>query len=185
MKKVLILHGTNGKSGDNWFPWLKSQLEAAGREVWVPDLPRAEAPHIRRYNDFILAREDWDFDADTTIVGHSSGAVAALGLLAALPEGIRVAEVVLVGAFKDNLGRNDLDGLFERPLDYGLIKGRASKFTLYHSDDDPFCPLEQAKFLAHVLEGDLILMPGQKHFSVGTDPKYTVFPELSTHLLAG
>ena len=80
MKNALILHGTDGKSTHNWFPWLKSELEGKGWKVWVPDLPEADKPDIERYNTFILS-SDWEFNAQSVIVGHSAGAVEVLGLL--------------------------------------------------------------------------------------------------------
>jgi pimeloyl-ACP methyl ester carboxylesterase len=104
IKKALLLHGTGGDSNCNWFPWLRAELENAGWAVWVPDLPHADKPNIRRYNEYILSNKDWVFDDNTIVVGHSSGAVAALGLLQALPESAKVAKAILVGSFSDTLG---------------------------------------------------------------------------------
>lgn len=111
MKKALLLHGTDGSSVSNWLPWLKDQLESEGWQVWVPDLPQANEPNIKRYNQHIFKNKDWVFDEQTIIIGHSSGAVAALGILQELAEGVKVAETVMVGSFKDDLGWPNLSGL--------------------------------------------------------------------------
>lgn len=36
MRNALILHGTNNTPGDNWYPWLESELTRRGYEVWNP-----------------------------------------------------------------------------------------------------------------------------------------------------
>lgn len=177
MKKALLLHGTDGNSKSNWLSWLKGELEKAGWDMWVPDLPQAHEPNIRRYNEMLLKRQDW-LDGDTYIIGHSSGAVAALGLLEALPEGVVVKRSILVAAFKDDLGWPNLSSLFEEPFDFEKIKQHCKDFLLVHSDDDPYCPLDHAKYFSEQLGGELRVVSGQKHFSTSTDPKYTTFPLL-------
>jgi predicted alpha/beta hydrolase family esterase len=165
MKNALILHGTDASSSANWFPWLKKELESRGYTVWVPDLPHAEKPNIQRYNEFLLANKEWVFNEDTIIVGHSSGAVAILGLLEALPEHVVVNKCFLVGSFKDDLGWESLKDLFLQPFDFEKIKKHAKEFIFIHSDNDPYCPLEHAKYLADKVGGKLILKPGEGHFS--------------------
>ena len=81
MKSALILHGTQGSSKENWFRWLKKELEKKGYKDWLPDLPGAEVPNLKRYNEFIFANKDFEFNSETVLVGHSSGAVACLPLL--------------------------------------------------------------------------------------------------------
>ena len=89
VKNALILHGTDADHTHNWFPWLQKELETLGYELWVPNLPSADHPNIKRYNQFLLNYRgpsgtspiNWKFDEESIIIGHSSGAVEILGLL--------------------------------------------------------------------------------------------------------
>lgn len=178
MKNALVLHGNGANAQTNWFPWLKEELEKRSWKVWIPDLPRAEKPNITRYNDFILSNHAWEFNGESVIIGHSSGSVAILGLLQILPENVTVNTCVLVGSFKDDLGRDDLKELFLQPFDFGKIKQRAKKFIFIHSDNDPHCPLEHAQYLSKQLGGELIVLKGQGHFNLEAGEQYRKFPFL-------
>lgn len=176
MKNVLILHGTNATSQSNWFPWLKEQLEDRDWQVWIPDLPHPEKPSIERYNNVLLSNPEWSYSSETTLIGHSSGAVAALGLLQQLPQGIVVETCILVGVFEGDLGRKDLKDLYRMPFDFDLIKSKSRRFICIHSDNDPNCPFVGAKDLCDKLEGTMIWVKGGGHFNTETDEKYTEFP---------
>lgn len=180
MKNVLILHGTNGHSQHNWFPWLKGELEKKGYQVWVPDLPGADRPNIERYNQFILPK--WRFNEESVMVGHSSGAVAILGLLQELPDNVVIDKAILVAGFVDDLGYDPVKEMFARPFNWEKIKKQARKFIFIHSDDDPNVPSYHGPALKERLGGELVIMPGQKHFSVSTaGEKYREFPELLSY----
>lgn len=183
MKQALLLHGTDGNAQSNWFPWLANELTTAGWRVWVPNLPQAHEPNIARYNKYIFANIPWEFNDQTVIIGHSSGAVETLGLLQELPNDTVIKQAILVGSFKDDLGWPNLGGLFEKPFDFEAIQRHAQSFLFIHSDDDPYCPLDHAKYLSEKLHGKLMVIPGQKHFSVETDEKYIKFPLLAEILL--
>lgn len=185
MRKILLLHGTNGNAKVNWFPWLKNELESDDWKVWTPNLPQASEPNSKRYNDFIFANIPWQLDLETTIVGHSSGSVAAMQLLQALPDNVVVARTILIGAHKDDLGWPNLDGLFDPSLDFEKIRNHSKSFLIIHSDNDPYCPVDHAEYLAEQLHGELKIVPGQKHFSVETNPKYITFPLLKQILERG
>ena len=179
MKNALILHETDGYPTENWFDWLKIQLERNNWKVWVPQLPNCDRPNIEKYNKYLFTNDNWKFDEESIIVGHSSGAVAILGLLQSLPVGKKVDTCYLIGSFRNNLNWDVLDDLFLEPFDFDLIKSKANKFVFIHSDNDPYCPLEHAQFLSEKLGGELVIKPGQFHFSIGTaGDKYKEFPEL-------
>ena len=179
MKNALILHGTNGKSNHNWFPWLKDELELKKWKVWIPNLPKANIPNLKRYSQFLLRNNDWEFNQESYLIGHSSGAMAILGLLQALPKETTVDTCILVGAFKNSLGQKVLEEIFEDPFDFEYIKQRAKKIIFIHSDNDPYCPLDHAEYLSKKLDAELIIKKGQKHFSTSTyGEKYKEFPFL-------
>lgn len=178
MKNALILHGTDADHTTNWFEWLGKELEKEGYKVWIPDLPHSEKPNIQRYNEFILSNKDWIFDEDSIIIGHSSGAVAILGLLQALPKDVVIRKAYLVAAFTDDLGWDSLTELFLSPFDYQVIKTHSHGFTLLHADNDPYCPLWHAETIAKELNGELMVEKGQGHFSASKNPSYTQFPIL-------
>lgn len=186
MKTALILHGTDATPRSNWFPWLKTELEKQDYLVWVADLPGTHRPHMKRYVEMLLSTKfnlggrpkGWQYDENTLIVGHSSGAVAALGLLQALPKDRSVGLCMLIASFQNDLGWDALSGLFEQSFDFNVIRTKAQKFIFIHSDNDPYCPLEHAQYLSRQVEGELIVLPGQGHFNIEINPQYRQFPKL-------
>ena len=50
LKRVFIVHRWGGLATDNWYQWLKTQLEnppaGGGIKVHVPQMPQTDTPHI-------------------------------------------------------------------------------------------------------------------------------------------
>lgn len=178
--KFVILHGTDADHTKHWFPWLKTELEKLGHEVWVPDLPGADRPNIQRYNEF-LTSSGFDFN-NAVIIGHSSGAVAILGLLPALPPDTKINTAILVGAFTKRLSESPswemLRELFDAPFDFEAIKQKADTVIFVHSEDDPISPIDQAEYLCQQTVGEMIRFNGLGHFTTRLDPRFKEFPEL-------
>lgn len=178
--KFVILHGTDADHTSNWFPWLKAELEKRGHEVWVPDLPLAEQPNAQRYTAYLLS-QGWDYD-DNVIIGHSSGSVEILALLSAMPESAKVRAAILVGSFTKRMLEDPnwqmLAELFYEPFNFAHIKERANQFIFVHSEDDPYCPIDQAEELHEKLGGEFVRFHDKGHFSAALDPAFTTFPEL-------
>ena len=179
MKQALILHGTDASPEANWFHWLEDFLADSGYSVWLPQLPDSATPNTKVYNDFLFGNRDFQFNQDTMLVGHSSGAVEILSLLQHLPDGIKVGDVYLVSAFRDGLNWDALEGLFIEPYDYKLIQSKARSITLIHSDTDPYVPFEQAHYLANELDARLLMVAGQGHFNLEQGEEYHRFPLLA------
>ncbi len=178
--KFVILHGTDASHESNWFPWLKNELERQGHEVWVPDLPDSQRPNIHKYNELLL-NNGYDFN-NSVVIGHSSGSVAILGLLETLPHDMRLHTAILVGAFTKRLSESPswemLQELFHEPFNFESINQKANQFIFIHSNDDPYCPIDDARELCEDLSGKFIEFEGMGHFSKKLDPRFEAFPEL-------
>ena len=142
----------------------------AKEEVWLPFL----------INDCLA-------DSNTIIIGHSSGAEAAMRLL----EQTSLLGVVLVSAchtgmatiirrnYHKCLNKNgsmwliDLGiaseaaaGYYNRPWNWELIKSNVGRFGIvqFHSADDPFIPMVEAQHVADSLSSEFHKYDDKSHF---------------------
>lgn len=179
MKQAIILHGLNGFSQENWFPWLKRELEKGKWQVWVPTLPYAEKPSSNRWSDYVLRNAPFALNDQTYLIGHSAGTTAVLALLQKLPKEITVDSCVLVAPLKDDLALPALKELFDTTLDFTKIKQQAKRFVVIQSDDDPYMSVDHGSYIAEQVSGELIIRHGEKHFSTSTvGEAFTKFPFL-------
>jgi len=178
MAKILIIHGEDNTPESNWYMWLKGVLIGQGHQVWLPQLPDSDKPNAKTYNKFLLSNPNFVYDDNTILVGHSSGAVEVLNLLQNLPGDTKIKAAILVGAYRDNLNWDSLEGLFTEPFDFEVIKKHCNKFTFVHSYDDNYAPIEHSQYLAKETNGKLITFKEQAHFTTELGPQYKRFPEL-------
>eukprot|EP01134_Creolimax_fragrantissima_P000120 CFRG0120T1 len=101
-------------------------------------------------------------DENTIVIGHSSGAEAAMRLL----ERQHVLGCVLVSACHSDLGLESerISGYYSRPWQWDSIRGNAKFILQYHSTDDPFIPREQADLVAHEIGSDYTCFEDRSHF---------------------
>lgn len=165
-------------SKGHWYPWIKSEFEKLGYEVWVPDLPNANMPNNREVADLLLG-SGWDFDG-SLVIGHSSGAMQLLYLLQNLDEGVAVSTAVMVSAFDRPVPGMEVQhiGLFSEPYNYDAIQNHAKSRIFIHGVDDPWCPLQGARNLARHTNSEMVEINGGGHFSTSLDARWKEFPEL-------
>ncbi len=189
MKRAVLLHGTDGSPDDLWFPWLRSQLESAGYEVFAPLLPNNHTPNEKTYSNF-LKDSNWDF-SNNVLIGHSSGATTALNLLSTewFP---KVKATVLVGAFlnerllqlssPDWYDTSQFKDLFLEEYDADLLREKSNRFYFVHGSDDPYCDIHDAENLSKDLGGSFITIPNGGHLSASWG--YTELPQIIDQLKA-
>lgn len=177
MKTAIILHGTLGSPDGNWFQWLKKELEERGLTVWLPQLPQAEQPSLRKWQRFVKEQCPFPINEETLIVGHSSGSILALVLAESNME--KIGAIVDVSVFHDNsLQWQPNDQLFDVQFDWTAIRDGVNELLFIHSDNDPYVPLNQAQFVSTNTGAEMIVVPGEGHFNLEQSDKYKQFPKL-------
>ncbi|HEY5695534.1 MAG TPA: alpha/beta fold hydrolase [Candidatus Saccharimonadales bacterium] len=176
--KIIFIHGNGGGTGhDNWFPWCVSELKKQGIEAIAPDFPDPELARAEYWLPFL--KDELRADQNTILVGHSSGAVAAMRHA----ENNKLKGSVLVGACYTDLGDEDekQSGYYSVPWDWAAIKANQDWIIQFASTDDPYIPIEEARFIRDRLQTEYHEFDSQGHF--GEDKKKTEFPELVQLLL--
>jgi uncharacterized protein len=175
MKKAIIVHGSYGSPDENWFPWLKEELEKIGYAVEVPRFP---TPENQSLEPWMGVFKDYKIDRDTILIAHSLGPAFILNLLEIGDK--RVRACFFVSGFIGLLNNSNFDSInktfTDKEFNWERIKNNCKKFYLYHSDNDPYVPLAKAKELKEKLGAKLKIIDKAGHFN--SESGYIKFEEL-------
>ena len=153
MSQVFIIHGAYGSPQENWVPWLKTELEKLGYTVIVPKFPTPEGQTLRNWNQVFESYIN-QITKNTIFVGHSLGPAFILNILEQIDT--KVKACFFVSGFVDLLDNPQFDTInrtfVDKQFSWDKIKKNCSKFFIYHSDNDPYVPMEKANHLASFLE---------------------------------
>ncbi len=171
MANVLIVHGIFGSSKENWFPWLKRELEKLGHSVLVPDFPSPDKPRLKKW---LAKLEEFPgfLDGNSIVVGHSLGVTFLLSVL----EKQKAKAAFFVAGFAQSPGNafdTEMKTFTEREFDWSSIRKNCGSFHIFHSDNDPYVPLEKAELIAENLGTSVIVVKGAGHFNA--EAGYTEF----------
>ena len=173
-QKIIFIPGNGGSTPkDNWFPSVQKELEAHGLKVVAREFPDS---HLARESFWIPFLKDiLKADKNSVLVGHSSGAIAALRYA----EQYEIFGSVLVGAYHTHLGieTEKQSGYFDRPWDWKKIKTNQKWTALFASQDDPWIPIHEPRYLHTKLNCEYHEYKKEGHF--GGDYFKRDFPELS------
>lgn len=163
-KRVFVVHRWDGSPQKDWMPWIKNELEKKGFEVHVPTMPDSENPEFDPWLRE-LTKAVGEPDKDCYFVGHSLGCVTILRFLETIVEKKEVGGIVLVAGFSDNLGYDEINSFFEKPIEWDIIRSHCKRFVAIHSDDDPEVPIKHNQIFVEKLGAESIIEHGKKHFS--------------------
>lgn len=173
MIKIILIHGNGGGTGrDNWFPYVKKQLEEKGFTVVSETMPDNVLARESQWLPFL--RDKLGADEDTILVGHSSGAVAVMRFA----EDNKLYGSILVGASYTDLGDEDerASGYFDHPWQWEKIKANQNWIIQFASTDDPYIPVEEARHIHERLGTEYYEAADEGHY--GEDRQKKSFPEV-------
>ena len=182
MKNAIIFHGTEGYPEENWFPWLKGELEKVDYTVSVPQFP---SPPIipAEIAEWWEVLKDYKIDENSVLIGHSLGGKFLLRILEKLDKPVEQAIFVGTPIGIPPIANNERDNAFtNNDFDWEKIRQNAKSFEVFQSDTDPYVGLENGKVLAEKLGVKLNFIPNAGHFNKPAG--YTEFPQLLKKILS-
>ena len=146
----------------NWYSALANEIRNIPlfSECILRDMPDPDEAYERTWLPFI--RDELGADERTVLIGHSSGAQAAMRLL----ETTKLKGVVLVSACVTDGGLESerISGYYNRPWQWDAIKSNTEWILQYHSSDDPFIGRHEADQVAQHLCTEYTCFDDRSHF---------------------
>ena len=178
MKKAIIIHGAYGSPEENWIPWLKKELEKSGYKVITPKFPTPEGQNLENWRSIFKE----NLDENTILIGHSIGCAFILDILENTNQ--KIDAVYLISAFISSLNNpefDDINNTFYKEFNWGKIKENCPRFTQFHSDNDPYVPIEKAEEVKNKINSELIIIKNAGHFNEAAG--YKKFEELKEKII--
>ena len=183
MRNIFIIHGSNGYPEENWFPWLKSELEKDSViEVTVPQFQIPEEPilgghHYSEWKAKLLEYKD-KINKDTIFVTHSRGCIFIMHALVDL--GIQeIYGLFLVAPWIQyrwyESAEDQVDSFHFNPINWSTLKKIAKHIVIFQSTNDVI-PVEEGEGIATMLKASLELVENAGHLNASAG--YTTFPLL-------
>ena len=160
MLKAILIHGNGGGTADDlWFPAVERGLADLGLEVINRTFPDSVKARARYWLPFI---DELGADENTILIGHSSGAVAAMRYA----ETHRLLGSVLISACHTDLGDpgERASGYYSSPWQWEAIRRNQLWIGQFHSADDPLVPVSEARHVAAKLRCSYFELNGRGHF---------------------
>lgn len=175
MNNAIILHGQSGTPNQYWYPWIAQELQKNTWDVWAPQLPNPDKPILNLQLPFVI--QNGQFNENTVLIGHSSGAALALSVMESMKTKIR--RTILVAGFIQLLSHDEKD-ILKQSYDWELIKKNCDDLIFINSDNDPWGYDDtQGRLLFEKLGGTLIIRHGEGHMgSEVMKQPYNEFPLL-------
>ncbi|MFH1448257.1 MAG: alpha/beta fold hydrolase [Candidatus Micrarchaeota archaeon] len=170
---AILVHGAYGNPEENWFPWLKRELEKLGFNVFVPEFP---TPGNQNLENWLRVFEEYrrHLGPDTILVGHSLGPAFILHVLEKFDRPIWGA--FFVAGFISEIGNPDFDGInrtFYQRTDFSKVKENCRSFFVFYSDNDPYVREEKSMELATSLDVKPMAIKDAGHFNGKNISRFT------------
>ena len=186
MRNIFIIHGSYGHSKENWFPWLKTELEKLGNKVFVPDFP---TPKNKEGHSLDLWLKKFDkykkhINSKTIFIAHSRGCNFVIQLLPRL--NLKIDSLFFVGPFFDYdqwrpTFYKDYDSFQAEPYLWKYVRKLTNYIEIFQSTNDVIT-LSEGQFVADKLNAKINIIKNAGHFNSATDKKFKKFPLLLNNI---
>jgi predicted alpha/beta hydrolase family esterase len=167
MMKAIFLPGNGGGSThDNWFPYVKTELEKVDIQVIAADFPDNYVCKASVWLPFI---EQLGADKETILIGYSTGAIAAMRYA----QDHKILGSVLVAAYYTDMGielEKEAE-YFDTPWEWEKIRRNQQFIIQFHSNNDPIISKDEARFVHEKLHSTYEELDKNGHFWENTFPE--------------
>lgn len=177
-KNYIIMHGTMGSAGENWFPWLKSKIEEKGYNCELKQFPIGLG--IQNYNSWSRVFSEFSINENTTIFAHSSAPIFLVKYLT--ENNKKIKKLVAVSGFNSdgNIAEiNEMNKTFLMPKIKNFENYCKERICIY-SDNDPYLSLESLNGFADEIKATKVIIKGGKHLN--SEAGYTKFEKLLEYI---
>ena len=155
MKRVYLIHGWGGSSNDDWFPWLKKELENRKIDVKVFDMPETDNPKIEQWVKYLEYKID-DIDENTYFIGHSIGCQTIMRYLEKLHRHKKIAGCIFVAPWFDLINLNPDELSIAHPwindkIDFSRVLDHCTNFLSIFSNKTIPLLLGLLKYISKLL----------------------------------
>ncbi|XP_074844545.1 serine hydrolase RBBP9 [Carettochelys insculpta] len=154
-------NGAGNVEKSNWYGWVRKRLgQIPGFQCLLRNMPDPVTARESIWLPFM--ESELRCDGQTIIIGHSSGAAAAMRYA----ETHQVYAIILVSAYTSDLGdENEREsGYFNRPWQWEKIKTNCQRVVQFGSTDDSFLPWSEQQEVADGLNAELHKYTNRGHF---------------------
>ncbi len=182
MKQTIIIHGMPSEEGfknpafpspsnSHWLPWIQKKLVVRNETCQTPEMPK---PYDPIYRDWLEVFEQFEINAEVTLIGHSCGGGFLLRYLSEHPD-LKINKLFLIAPWVIDTGK-DLESDLEF-LDCTINANLPERFPVhvFISSDDESVMQDSFRFLKEKLPGAIYHeYTDRKHFCTPEFPELLV-----------
>jgi uncharacterized protein len=173
--RVVLAPRWGGTPSHDFYPWLRTELDALGVELFALHLPDPGTPTLEAWVPALRAAIDEAVAAPgppPVVVGHSVGCQAVMRALAGFDRPVASACLLVAAWWDVDQPWPSIRPWIDTPFDHARTRAAASRFSVLLSDDDPFTRdhARTAALFRERLGATVRIASGAKHFNGEREP---------------
>lgn len=172
MKYIFINHGFMGSNIENWFPYIKEQIDDNNNQVIIPQYPIDVDNHFYNYWKEVLdAYKKFGYiNSNTIMIAHSSGCAFTIKYL--IKNNLKINKLILVSGFNNYFADNEDDfhkkvnsSFYIEDENIGEIKKLCNDIICIYGSNDPYIPQDVSHNLVTKLNAKEVIINNGGHLN--------------------